>query len=96
MVPDAGHAAKSAVSALPAQLVAGKPETVTVTARDAAGNLTVGGDRVEVHLDSAAEGTDSRVKGLMSTPAAVAAAAACWDKLWSFYMLPRPWAPLVP
>jgi len=47
---------RSAVSALPAQLVAGKAEFVTVTARDAAGNLTASGDRVEVHLDSAAEG----------------------------------------
>lgn len=53
---DAGHAAHSAVSALSAQLTTGKAEVVTVTARDAAGNTTAGGDRVEVLLDSAAEG----------------------------------------
>jgi hypothetical protein len=54
--PDGGHAAHSTVSALPPQLAAGRAEAVTVTARDAAGNATAGGDRVELLLDSAAEG----------------------------------------
>ena len=54
--PDVGHAAHSAVGALPSQLTAGQAQAVTVTARDAAGNATTGGDRVELMLDSVAEG----------------------------------------
>jgi hypothetical protein len=54
--PDAGHAAHSAVGALPPQLTAGVAQAVTVTARDAAGNATAGGDRMELMLDSVAEG----------------------------------------
>ena len=56
MEPDAGHAAHSAVGALPPQLTAGQAQAVTVTACDAAGNATAGSDRVELMLDSVAEG----------------------------------------
>ena len=51
-----GHAAMSAISGVPTHLVAGEVAAFTITAKDRAGNLTIGGDRVEAHLDSTVEG----------------------------------------
>jgi hypothetical protein len=49
-------ARKSELEGLPAQLTAGQAQALTVSARDACGSATAGGDAVEVLLDSAAEG----------------------------------------
>lgn len=74
MKPDAGHAAYSAVGALSPQLTAGQMEVVTVTARDAAGNATAGGDRVRLMLDSVAEG-------------GIRLVGSKWSWLWLFCLL---------
>ncbi len=55
--PDQGQAQQSSVTGLQPYLIAGVPQQLAVTARDAQGNLTAGTDRVQVMLDSTAEGT---------------------------------------
>lgn len=54
--PDVGEAQQSSMSGLPAFLIAGVPQKMAITARDAQGNLTGGADRVEVLIDSVTEG----------------------------------------
>lgn len=54
--PDAGEAQQSSMSGLQSFLVAGVPQQLAVTARDAQGNLTAAADAVEVLLDSIPEG----------------------------------------
>ncbi|DBA83503.1 TPA: hypothetical protein ACH3X2_006431 [Trebouxia sp. C0005] len=54
--PDQGQAQQSSVTGLQPDLIAGVPQQLAVTARDAQGNLTAGTDRVQVMLDSTAEG----------------------------------------
>ena len=53
------RACKSALETLLAAFVAGRAETLTVRALDGSGSATAGGDRVEVELDSVAEGRHS-------------------------------------
>lgn len=55
--PDQGQAQQSSMTGLQPYLIAGVPQQLAVTARDAQGNLTAGTDRVQVMLDSTAEGT---------------------------------------
>ena len=57
--PDTGEAPQSSMSGLQPFLVAGVPQQLAVTARDAQGNLTTTVDAVEVLLDSTVEGTTS-------------------------------------
>ena len=54
--PDQGQAQQSSMTGLQRYLIAGVPQQLAVTARDAQGNLTAGTDRVQVMLDSTAEG----------------------------------------
>lgn len=54
--PDVGDAQQSSMSGLPAFLIAGVPQQMAITARDAQGNLTAGADKVEVLIDSVIEG----------------------------------------
>lgn len=54
--PDAGEAQRSSMSGLPSFLIAGVPQQVAITARDAQGNLTACADEVEVLIDSVTEG----------------------------------------
>lgn len=54
--PDVGEAQQSSMSGLPAFLIAGVPQKMAITARDAQGNLTAGADKVEVLIDSVTEG----------------------------------------
>ena len=54
--PDVAEAQQSSMSGLPSFLIAGVPQQVAITARDAQGNLTAGADKVEVLVDSVTEG----------------------------------------
>ena len=56
ITPDQGQAQQSSLTGLQPYLVAGVPQQLAVTARDVQGNLTAGTDRVQVMLDSTAEG----------------------------------------
>ena len=59
--PDVGEAQQSSMSGLPAFLIAGVPQQMAITARDAQGNLTAGVDKVELLLDSVTEGGLTRM-----------------------------------
>ena len=54
--PDQGQAQQSTLAGLQPFLIAGLPQKLAITARDAHGNVTAGTDCVEVLLDSTAEG----------------------------------------
>ena len=54
--PGQGQAQQSSLAGLQPFLIAGLPQQLAITARDAHGNLTAGTDCVEVLLDSTAEG----------------------------------------
>lgn len=56
VVPDVGEAQQSSMAGLLPFLIAGVPQQVAITARDAQGNLTSGADDVEVLIDSVTEG----------------------------------------
>ena len=56
IAPDQGQAQQSSMTGLQPDLIAGVPQQLAVTARDAQGNSTAGTDRVQVMLDSTAEG----------------------------------------
>lgn len=51
-----GHASQCAVTDVPMHLIAGHTVTFAISIRDAYGNRTSGGDRVEAQIDSIAEG----------------------------------------
>ncbi|KAL0032084.1 hypothetical protein WJX77_004214 [Trebouxia sp. C0004] len=54
--PNQGQAQQSSMTGRQPYLIAGVPQQLAVTARDAQGNLTAGTDKVQVMLDSTAEG----------------------------------------
>lgn len=62
-----GHASQCAVTDVPMRLIAGQTATFAISIRDAYGNRTSGGDRVEAQIDSIAEGT--KVPPLSYSPA---------------------------
>ena len=55
--PGIGNAQQSNMAGLPAFLVAGNPQQLAVTARDAQGNLTDSASQIAVMFDIPADGT---------------------------------------